>query len=300
MKIAVLGAGAVGSYYGGRLAESGNEVILIGRHTHIAAIKESGLTIKSRISGESKSYPEVSERLETSFNPDLILVTVKSFDTAAAVRCINKLDTPPKAVLTLQNGVENHLISAKILNGIDVYPTVVYVAVESTRPGVVNHYARGEIVLPEKLRKLVSLFQSAGLQASTTNDIVGMLWKKLMHNASLNALSMITDTSFSRLSSSLHGSLIMQSAAEEVVRVSESLGISIGVSDPGVAVLEAAQSLGDGMSSMWQDLRAGKKLEIEALNGVIVREGQKNSIPIPVNETLYAVASLIDRQRSKL
>ena len=293
MRIAVLGAGAVGSYYGGRLAEAGHDVTLVGRRSHVDAIRAAGLTIESKVSGPSTSNPEVSETLQTDSDPELVLLTVKAFDTAGAARSINELSTPPKAVLSLQNGVDNHAAAAEVLDGVDVYPTVVYVAVGLAAPGVVTHHARGEIVLPEELGGLVSVFEDAGIPASTTDNIIGMLWNKLLLNASLNALSMITDTSFGQLASSPDGRWVVRSAVEEAVAVAKSMGIDIGVSDPAAVVLKTAESLGAGMSSMWQDHQAGKKIEIDALNGVVVRGGREHGVPTPVNATLYAAASLI-------
>ena len=297
MRIAVLGAGAVGSYYGGRLAEAGHDVTLVGRRRHVAAIRAEGLTIESKVSGTSTSRPAVSETLQQDSDPELVLLTVKAFDTAGAARFINELNTPPKAVLSLQNGVDNHVAAAEVLDGVDVYPTVVYVAVEITAPGVVAHRARGEIVLPEEPGGLVSVFEAAGIPASTTDNIIGMLWNKLLLNASLNALSMITDTSFGQLASSPEGRGVVESAVEEVVAVAKSMGIDGDVSDPVVTVLKAAESLGAGMSSMWQDHQAGKKIETDALNGVVVRSGQEHGVPTPVNATLYAVASLMARRQ---
>ena len=296
MKIAVLGAGAVGSYYGGRLAEAGHDVTLVGRRSHVAAIRADGLTIDSKVSGTSTSHPEASETLLPESDPELVLLTVKAFDTAGAARSVNESNTRPKAVLSLQNGVDNHAAAAEVLEGVDVYPTVVYVAVGVTAPGVVTHQARGEIVLPEELGWLVSVFEGASIPASTTDNIIGMLWNKLLLNASLNALSMITDTSFGQLASNPDGRQVVRSAVEEVVAVAKSMGIDVGVSDPVATVLKTAESLGAGKSSMWQDHRAGKKIEIDALNGVVVRAGQRHGVPAPVNATLHAAARLMARQ----
>ncbi len=135
------------------------------------------------------------------------------------------------------------------------------------------------------------------MPASTTVNIEGMLWNKLLLNASLNALSMLTETSFGALADSPHGRAVVESAVAEACAVARSTGVEIDVADPAGKVLEVARSLGSGMSSMWQDYRAGKRTEIDALNGVIVRLGRQNGIPTPVNATLYAAASLMEQRR---
>ena len=297
MKIVVLGAGAVGSYYGGRLSEAGHDVTLIGRPSHVEAIRQAGLTIDSSVSGVSESHPSVAEAFPEDLQPDLIFISVKSFDTEAAARSIPSNIGSGTVVLSLQNGVTNHRVVERVLDGVAVYPTVVYVAVGMARPGVVRHQGRGEIVLPEEVSRLVPMFDQAGVPASTTTNIEGMLWNKLLLNASLNALSMLTDTSFGVLASSPHGRAVVQSAVAEVLAVAESVGVTIGVTDPAQKILQTSESLGDGMSSMWQDYRAGKRTEIDALNGVVVALGRENGIPTPVNATLHAAASLMEQRR---
>ena len=298
MNIVVLGAGAVGCYYGGRLAEAGHDVTLIGRPAHVAAIREHGLTIDSRISGITKSRPSGAKTFPPDLQPDLIFISVKAFDTETAARSLPPDLGSRTVVLSLQNGVGNHSAAQGLLPpGVAVYPTVVYVAVGIARPGVVSHQGRGEIVLPEELSHLAGMFEEAGVPASTTSNIEGMLWNKLLLNASLNALSMITDTSFGTLAGSPHGRAVVERAVAEVMAVAETVGVDIGINEPVQKVLETAESLGSGMSSMWQDFRAGKRIEIEALNGVVVTLGQENGIATPVNATLHAAASLMEQRR---
>lgn len=294
MKIAVLGAGAVGSYFGGRLAEAGHDVKLIGRKKHVDAVRTSGLKIRSIISASTISHPNASEIISVDPDTEILLLTVKAFDTEVVARSIEALTHRPKLVLSLQNGVENHIVIAKVLKGVQVYPTVIYVGVGMSDPGEVRHFARGEIVLPEELHGLVEMFDSAGIRATTTGNIIGMLWEKLALNASLNAVSMITNMSFEVLVADLDVRHVVRAAAEEVLAVAESLEIEVGVVDP----VAQAQSLGPSMSSMCQDYQAGKRIEIEALNGFVSQRGCKQGIPTPVNSTLCALAELMFQQKS--
>ena len=296
MKIAVFGAGAVGSYYGGRLAEAGHDVTLIGRAAHVAAIRSGGLKIESSVFTTSTSHPHAAESLPAGSDPDLVLLTVKAFDTARAGASLKGRIGLGTRVLSLQNGVDNHLAASGGFGNVGVHPTVVYVAVGLVEPGLIRHLGRGEIVLPEELSDLVPVFAEARIPAKTSGNIEGVLWNKLLLNASLNAMSMITGASFGELAASSDAESVVRAAVAEVLAVARSRKVRIDVDEPARSVLETARSLGDGKSSMWQDYQAGKKIEIEALNGVVVRLGSEAGIDTPVNETLFAMARLMDQR----
>ncbi len=296
MKIAVLGAGAVGSYYGGRLAEAGHDVTLIGRAAHVAAIRSRGLKIESSVFPTSTSHPHAAESFPAGSDADLVLLTVKAFDSARAAAALKGRIGLGTRVLSLQNGVDNHLAASGGLGNVVVHPTVVYVAVSLVEPGLIRHLGRGEIVLPAELSDLVAVFDEARISAKTSVNIEGVLWNKLLLNASLNALSMITGASFGELAANSDAESVVRAAVAEVLTVARSRNVRIDVDEPARSVLETARSLGDGKSSMWQDYQAGKKIEIDALNGVVVRLGSEAGIDTPVNETLFAMARLMDQR----
>ncbi|MBI4474442.1 MAG: ketopantoate reductase family protein [Acidobacteria bacterium] len=293
MKVLILGAGAVGSYYGGRLAQAGHDVILLGRRAHVEAIQASGLVIDSRITGRQVVCLRAAERAESNEKPDLVLVTVKSYDTEESARPFREVVDERTTILSLQNGIDNHEIASRVL-GRPVYPSVIYVGVRITAPGVVEHVTRGEITLPEKLAPLVDVFQSAGILAKTSDNILGMVWNKLLLNASCNALGMIAGCSFGALAASPAAREVIAGAVNEIVRIAAARDIRLPVADPVEQVFKMAESLGPGLSSMLQDHRAGKRTEIEALNGVIVRLGKEHGIPTPYNATLYAAGVLME------
>ena len=295
MKIAVFGAGAVGSYYGGRLAEAGHDVTLVGRRAHMAAIRSDGLKIESSVYPTATSHPNAVECFPDDFDPDIVLLTVKAFDSTTAAATLKGAIRPRTRILSLQNGVDNHLAASEEL-GVMVYPTVVYVAVGLKEPGVVRHLGRGEIVLPAELADLAPVFDEARIPVKTSDNIDGMLWNKLLLNASMNALSMITGASFGELAASSDAESVVRGAVAEVLAVSRARDIRIDVDDPAQGVLDTARSLGDGKSSMWQDYEAGKKIEIDALNGVVVRLGKQAGVRTPVNENLYTIARLMDER----
>jgi len=299
MKILVVGAGAVGSYYGGRLALGGHDVTFIGRARHVQAIQANGLTIDSKVTGKHNARVHAAEAVFASTPPDLVLLCVKSFDTEEAARSLRDLVAPYTVILCLQNGIDNHNIAGRILGPNRVHPTVIYVGVRISEPGVVEHVGRGEIILPEKLSALCSTFAEAGIPARTTDNILGMVWSKFLLNASCNALGMISGISFGELAQSPEARQVICGAVDEVVRIAEAKGVRIPGEDYPSQVLKTCESLGVGLSSMLQDHRARKRIEIDALNGEVVRLGIELGIPTPYNATLYATGKLLPLQSVK-
>lgn len=293
MRVLVVGAGAVGSYYGGRLALAGHEVTLIGRKRHVDAVQAKGLTIDSKITGRHNVQVSAAETLFPSKPPDLVLISVKSYDTEAAARALREFIAPQTVVLSLQNGIDNHEVAGHILGSSRVHPTVIYVGVRIPEAGTVEHVARGEITLPVELSAMAPVFESAGILAKTTDNIIGMVWSKLLLNASCNALGMICGVSFGELVASPEMREVISGAVEEVVKIAEVKGIRIPGGNYAGQVLKTCESLGPGLSSMLQDYRGRKRIELDALNGVVVRLGKELGIPTPYNSTFYATAKLL-------
>ncbi len=294
MKILVVGAGAVGSYYGGRLALAGHDVTFVGRKRHIEAIQKHGLILDSKLTGKHNVRVEAAETLYVSKPPDLVILCVKSFDTEEAARSLRELIAPQTVVLCLQNGIDNHEVAGRALGSHRVWPTVIYVGVRIPEAGVVEHVTRGEIILPVELSALIPTFESAGIPAKTSDNILGMIWSKLLLNASCNALGMMTGASFGELGANPSSRTVILGAVEEVVRIANAKGIRIPGEDYSAQVLKTCESLGPGLSSMLQDFRGKKRIELDALNGVIVRMGNELGIPTPYNATLYAIATLLN------
>jgi 2-dehydropantoate 2-reductase len=297
MKVLVVGAGAVGSYYGGRLALAGHDVTLIGRKPHMDAIRQNGLTIDSTVTGKHNVRVHTAEAPFASKPPDLVLLCVKSYDTEGAARSLRELIAPQTVVLCLQNGIDNHEVAASVLGANRVHPTVIYVGVRIPVAGTIEHVSRGEIILPEVLSALCPFFESAGIPARTTDNILGMVWSKLLLNASCNAVGMICAVSFGEMAADPDMRQVISGAVDEVVRIAEAKKIRIPGENHSAQVLNICESLGVGLSSMLQDYRGGKRIEIEALNGVVVRMGRELAIPTPYNSTFYAIAKMMQSGR---
>jgi 2-dehydropantoate 2-reductase len=292
--IAVVGAGAIGCYFGGMLARAGKQLSLIGRRTHVDAINANGLFFKGL------GFEEVV-RVPASVDPaavreaQLVLFCVKSGDTDAAAASIAPYVAPDAILLSLQNGVDNlERIRSHLKN--DVLAGVVYTGVEMSGPGRLTHTGGGKIVLGRggPTKKIAAMFTDAGVTTSVCEDIDVELWSKLVLNCAYNALSAIGRIYYGRMVAIPEIRRLMTDAVEEVAAVAERKGIRLP-NNMLAATFELAEVMPRTTSSTAQDIARGRRTEIEHLNGYVAREGERLGIPTPVNRTLNALIKLLER-----
>jgi 2-dehydropantoate 2-reductase len=293
--IAVMGAGAVGCYYGAMLARAGCEVTLIARPQHVEAVRRAGLRLQSSTFDEQV-------RLHAATGPDeargaeLVLFSVKSTDTEAAGKAMAPYLGRDSAIVTLQNGVDNAERLAATLKR-EVVPAVVYVAVEMAGPGHVRHHGRGELVIGRSgaSEAVVAAFRAAGVPAEASDNVAGALWAKLIVNCAYNALSAITQLPYGRLVQGSGVPDIMRDVVDECLAVARAAGVQIP-GDMHEAVLRIAQTMPGQYSSTAQDLARQKKTEIDHLNGFVVRKAASLRVPTPANRTLFALVKLLENR----
>jgi 2-dehydropantoate 2-reductase len=298
-RVAVVGAGAVGCYYGGMLARAGVPVTLIGRAAHVEAMKRDGLRLSSAAFDEHVRV-EAGTDIAAVAGADLVLVCVKSTDTDATGAELAPHLAPDARVLSLQNGVDNAPRLQAVLRR-PVAPAVVYVASEMGGPGHVRHLGRGELVIPADLGAapgpaagdVVALFARAGVPVELSDNVVGALWGKLLLNCGYNAISAITDVPYGRMVTLPGIAQTVHDAVVECLAVAHALEIAIP-GDVFAAVARIAASMPGQVSSTCQDLRRGKPTEIDHLNGTIVREGERLGIPVPLNRALHALVKALE------
>lgn len=294
MKIAVMGAGAVGCYYGGMLARAGHEVVLIGRPAHVEAMRRDGLLLDTQ-SFRERVPVQASTSAEGVRGAGLVLFCVKSTDTAAAAAEMAPHLAPDASVLSLQNGVDNAERLRAALPGREVLPAVVYVATEMAAPGHVRHLGRGELVVGPGPRseELVSLFGAAGVPVQVSDQVSGALWAKLLLNCAYNALSAITQQPYGRLVQGEGVEAVMRDVVNECVAVARAAGVSVP-GDAWQAVQRIAQTMPQQFSSTAQDLARGKLSEIDHLNGFVVRQGEALGVDVRANRVLWATVKLLE------
>ena len=293
MKIAVMGAGAVGCYYGGMLARAGHEVVLIGRPLHVEAIKRDGLRM------ETLSFDE-RVRVAASTDPGgvagagLVLCCVKSTDTAQAAAEMAPHLAPDAIVLSLQNGYGNaERLQAAL--GRPVHPAVVYVATEMAGPGHLRHHGRGELVIGPFARsaEVIAEFAPAGVPVTTSDNVAGALWAKLIINCAYNGLSAITQLPYGRIAQGEGVDGVMEDIVAECLAVAKAEGISVP-GDIRAAVAGISRSMATQISSTAHDVARGKPSEIDHLNGYVLKRGAALGVATPVNRVPHSLVRLLE------
>ena len=303
--IAVVGAGAVGSFYGAILARAGHRVTLIGRPAHVQATTRNGLKLDLATSSATEIIQiEASTELSSLHTADLVLFCVKSTDSASVAFQIAPYLAPHALVMSLQNGVENAVLIAQRIPHA-VIPSVVYVATEIPAPGFVKHHGRGELVIgtmqisrlsdPQKtLQDIVLLFASAQVPVQISQNVMAELWSKLMINCAFNAISGLAQIQYEKLAALESVRNTQTALVKEVIAVAQADGIHLSETVALQAVAQISVTMGSQKSSTAQDMARCKPSEIDHLNGFIVRRGQALGVPTPVNQALFALVKLVE------
>jgi len=296
-KVAVVGAGAVGGYFGGLLARAGVPVTMIGRPSFVEAVQKNGLRLDTTQFQETV-YPYASTQLEAAAGAGYIFFCVKTTDTVATAKELARYVSPGCTVLSLQNGV-NNVEEIRNASGIEALPTVVYVAASVPSPGTVKHVGRGDLVIgphSPKVDKTAEFFEKTKLPCRVSDNIEGELWTKLIWNCALNAVSGLGQANYGEIIANEDAKRVVEAAVYEVLAVAKKKGIQPpGLEDPKVAIAGAykiGQQMSATYSSTAQDMARGKRTEIDSLNGYIARQGAEIGVPVPVNHTLFTLVKL--------
>lgn len=293
MKIGVMGAGAVGCFYGGMLARAGHEVVLIGRPAHVEAINRDGLDM------EMQTFRE-RVRVAASTDPaalagaDVVLCCVKSGDSSAAAAQMAPHLGAGTTLFSLQNGVDNaERLSAAL--GREVVPAVVYVATEMAGPGHLRHHGRGELVIAPSpgSEAFKTICDAAGVPVSISDNVAGALWSKLVVNCAYNGLSAITQLPYGRIVQGENIWPMLRDIVDECTAVAEAAGIRL-VGDPWQNTEAIARTMATQVSSTAHDLARGRHTEIDYINGHVVARGAALGVPTPVNRTIHAIVRLME------
>lgn len=293
MRIGVMGAGAVGCYYGALLAKAGHDITLIGRRAFAEQVKAHGLRF------QTGTLDEVL-RVDASDDPgairhcEIILLCVKSQDTEQAGRAMLPSVRSDAAVLSFQNGVDNAMRLQRVL-GSEVVPAVLYVAAEMVGPGHVRHHGRGDLLLGASARSdaLAALFTAAGAPASVSAQIYQALWGKLITNCAYNALSAVLRMPYGVLVTREGVAELMERIIVECSVVARASGVEVA-RDIVERVMAIAAAMPGQYSSTAQDLARGHPSEIAHLNGYVVRKGAELAVATPLNEMLTTLVRALE------
>lgn len=296
-EVAVIGAGAVGGYFGGMLVRAGAPVTMIGRQAFVEAVQKSGLLLDSAQFQETV-HPQTSEDLAAAAGAEVVLFCVKTTDTANTAKILAQHISSATIVVSLQNGV-NNAEEIRAASGIEALPTVVYVAAAMSPPGHVKHLGRGDLVVGPgnaRTKRIAKLFEQAKVPCRISENIEGELWTKLIWNCALNAISALGRVTYGEIFASADARRIIAALVEEVLAVAHAKGIHLpGVENPKAALagaLKIAEQMSGTRSSTAQDMARGKRTEIDSLNGYVARLGEQLGVATPVNHALYTLVKL--------
>ena len=308
LKIAVLGAGALGCAMGSALSEAGHAVWLINRRAdHVDAMNQHGLTV--RVNGVDRKIPvkaarHAQEIAAQTGTVDLVVVLVKSFHTLEAITSATSIVGPDTVVLSLQNGLGHEDVLAEVVGRDKVLAGKTYAGGVMLGPGHIirgtegkdTHIGELDGQVTERVRRIAEAFNAAGLITHISDNIMGTMWEKLLVNVATGALSGITRLTYGDLYQVPEVKACALAAVQEAIDVARASGIRLNVTHPEEPWIKAAAGLPpEFKASMLQSLEKGSVTEVDYVNGSVVRWGRKCGVPTPVNQTLIACLKGIER-----
>jgi 2-dehydropantoate 2-reductase len=310
MRVLVFGAGAMGSLIGGLLAQQHN-VTFVGREAHMAAIRKNGLEItgKTELKLPNKTilaYETVEPLKKGCGPPELVMVTVKSYDTASIIPDLKQIIGPDTVLCSVQNGLDNEeQLRLAFPNNVVIGSTICH-GVTHEKPGMVYHAGYGDTVVgsfePENAmiaEKIGEMLTEAGVETQVTDNIWGELWIKVAINASINPITAITGLKNGWLLREPSLEMILEETCNEVIRVAKKSGVELP-SGPDGDVLGrtkyVVERTSDNKSSMLQDIEKHRRTEVDGINGAVVQAGVKYKLNTPYNSMLTALVKTIENK----
>ncbi|MGH7914041.1 MAG: ketopantoate reductase family protein [Candidatus Binataceae bacterium] len=305
MKILIMGAGAVGLFYGARLQQAGEDVYYCARGENLRALREHGLEVRS-FQGDFDLQVKATSNPREFAPYELILFCVKSYDTIATARLLDGCLGEGGAVMTIQNGVENEEALCTVLPRESVMGGNARVGAELTAPGKLLHTASGIIEFGEldgsetpRAQRMGEAFRRAGVFGQLTRDLKSVRWKKLMGNNGTNTVSALARCTLGEMFAEPESDALVHRLITETAMVGRAEGANISDED-----VETLYNVARGFSnanaiktSTLQDLERGKHLEYDAISGAVVRAARRHGLSVPATETVHALLKLLDARR---
>ncbi len=301
MKIAMMGSGGVGGFFGGRLAKAGHDVTFVARGSHLAAMREHGLTIENEPQGNIH-VPKVHVTEDpASIGPvDLVILSVKLWDTDSAAQQVKTIVGPRTAVLSLQNGVVKDDIMRRVFGDAAVMGGVCYVASHISKPGTIHQTGTMQrIVVGEydgrkskRAEELHAALTSSGVTAELSGDVRRSIWEKYVFLVGLSATTTTMKKTLGPIRSNPQTRAFLHDVIREVVAVGRAHGVALPADFADNRMAFGDTLPADMTSSMHHDLEKGNRLEVEWLSGGVVKLGAEKGIPTPCNRAVCAILAL--------
>ena len=296
MRIAVMGAGSTGGYFGGMLARAGNDVSLIARGAHLEAIRANGLKVV-RDDDEFTVQCQATDDPSEVGHVDLALLCVKTYQSEAAIPLMQPLVGPDTTVLCLQNGVDSYLRAAEVLGESTVLPGAAFIEAGMLGPGIVRQTGSlVRIILGEtngvetpRCLAIKDAFLGSGVPAEVLPDIRAGQWEKFLFIATMAGVTSMARATLAELMPQPHWRKVVLACLAEIDVVARASGVNLPPGIVAATVSSIEEHLADLQASMHTDLMAGRPLELDALNGAVVRAGRDAIVATPVNDVIYAM-----------
>lgn len=295
MRIVVMGSGGTGGYFGAKLARAGEDVTFVARGAHLAALRTSGLTVKSAVEGEWTVRAPAVERLDGAPAADLVLFCVKSFDTEEAALLIRPVVGPHTGVLSIQNGVDNEEKLERVLGAGHVLGGAVRVFATIEAPGVIAHTFGGHLIFgemdgreTERARAVLAACRKASIPAELVADVTRALWEKYVFLTTHAGLTALTRCPAGVLRALPEVRELYRRTVTELLAIGRAAGAAVdtGLLEQGMKFLDTVAS--NAYSSLHHDLTHGKRLELDALHGHAVRLAERHRVAAPTVFAVYA------------
>lgn len=302
-RIAVVGPGALGCLFGGGLALAGHRVAMLARRPeHAAALERDGIAI-DRDGAERRAAVAASTDPAALGPVDLAIVLVKSPDTAAAAAALPALLGADGVALSLQNGLGNAERLAEAVGLARVLGGVTSQGATLVGPGRVRHLGFGPTALAElvggrsaRAEAVAGLLDAAGIPARAAEAVAPLVWGKLLANVAINPLGALLRCTNGRIAEDADGAALLAGLVDEAAAVAHAAGVELAIGDPVAHVREVARLTYHNRNSMLQDVEAGRRTEIDAINGAVAALGARLGVPTPLNETMARLVSALERR----
>ncbi len=298
MHFLIVGPGAMGCLFAGRLKMAGHEATLLDyRPERAGLLNDKGITIEGIDGKATVKVPVITG--EPASTPDTVLVCVKAGKTRTAVEKLAHFLPQEAHIITLQNGLGNVDILREVFGGHRVLGGVTAEGATLLGSGHIRHAGRGDTIIgplgpfPGSVEKIVSAFKTAGFSCRGVEDIDAVIWGKLIINVGINGLTAITRLKNGRLPEFSGTLRVMKDAVAEAERVATAMGIQLPYPDPVEKVLDVCRATAGNVASMLQDILNRRKTEVEYINGAIVKQGKATGVPTPVNKTITSLVETL-------
>ena len=304
MKILIMGTGAIGGCYGGLLARSGEDVVLLARTANLSAIRERGLRVESDTFGDFSVQPEAVDTLDDSWTADLILFCVKGYHNEQAMTDMAPAVGDGTTILTLQNGIGSGEQLAQRFGAEKVLLGAAYIDAERTEPGVfAQRGSPPRIVLGEESGKvtdraqaIADVLRKANIETEVSPNVLTALWSKLVYICALSGMSCITRSSFSEVLETPETYEMTMQVMTEALKVGQASGVPLDDGLPDSVMAGFQEEKGGLISSMHTDLVAGNPLEVSLINGAVARIGREVGVDTPANGFIAACLAIADNR----